>query len=214
MNAAVRNEDYGNISSTDPKISARFTGIDGLTLRASYGTSFRAASLGQTTGNDSNSRVFQTYDPLHPDEDQAAAIGTFRTILIGKNRDLEPEESTNYNIGASWIPDAIEGFQADIDYFSYKFENRVSVESAIDVLSTDPCGPKVVRDTTSTIPGAVNLDKFPGCPSEVGPVLIVNTSYFNSGTTEVDGIDLTLNYSMNVLGGDLNATWGSTYRNT
>ena len=214
INAAIRNEDYGNISSTDPKVSARFTGIDGITLRASYGTSFRAASLGQTTGNDSNSRVFQTYDPLHPDEDQAAGIGTFRTILVGKNRDLEPEESTNYNIGASWIPEAIQGFQADFDYFSYKFENRVSVEGAIDVLNSDPCGPKVVRDTTSTIPGAVNLDKFPGCPAEVGPVIIVNTSYFNSGTTEVDGFDVTLNYNMNLLGGDLTATWVSTYINT
>ena len=81
-------------------------------------------------------------------------------------------------------------------------------------LSSRSSGSKVVRDTTSTIPGAVNLDKFPGCPAEVGPVIIVNTSYFNSGTTEVDGFDVTLNYNMNLLGGDLTATWVSTYINT
>jgi iron complex outermembrane receptor protein len=211
VNVAVRREEYENYDSVDPKFSAKFGLMDGLTLRASWGTSFRAASLGQVTGNDANSRVDQTYDPLHPDEDASKAIGTFRTILIAKNPDLMPEESTNYNIGISWQPEQFSGFQADIDYFNYEFEKKVRAESAQDVLSSDPCGPNITRDTTSTIPNAQNLDKFPNCPSVVGPVTIVQIAYFNTGSTAVSGIDANFKYGMDVFGGEFTANWVSTY---
>lgn len=210
-NVAVRREEYEQYNSTDPKVSLKLGLMDDLTLRATWGTSFRAASLSQSSGGDTNSRVDQTYDPLHPDEDEAAAIGTFRTILIAKNPDLLPEESTNYNIGVSWAPEAIPGLTADIDYFNYEFDKKIRAEAAQDVLRSDPCGPAITRDTTSTIPNAQNLDQFPNCPSVVGPVTIVSIGYFNTGSTSVSGIDANIGYGMDVLGGELTANWVTTY---
>ena len=43
---AVRNEEYqGGFSETTPKIAVNWVATDDLTLRASYGTSFRAPSI-------------------------------------------------------------------------------------------------------------------------------------------------------------------------
>src|SRR5690606_217964 len=52
IQAAVRYEDYGGgVDTWDPKIAALFRPIPTVTLRGSFGTSFRAPSLFQTLGS-------------------------------------------------------------------------------------------------------------------------------------------------------------------
>ena len=146
---AVRTEDYGEVDSTDPKLGINWRIMDNLTARFSAGTSFRAPSLGNVVGNDASSYVAQVIDPINPAESNSA--GTFRTIILTKNPNLEPEESENFNIGLSWSPELSWGdgsheMQIDADYFDFEFENQIRSEDVVQVVKADPCGPKVVRD--------------------------------------------------------------------
>jgi len=181
----------------------RYALSDWLSLRASYGTSFRAPSLGQVVGNDTDAYVTEIADPLDPAEFNTGT-GTFRTILVSKNPDLEPEESTNYNFGFSLTPevpwgDGDHAFQVDVDWFSLTFENQVRAENANQVVREDPCGPQVQRDPTNAIqnPLLQNVGAT-ACPNNVGNVLIVETGFFNSGQTEVAGADIGAQYSFTV----------------
>lgn len=200
---AARQESYDpGLSSTDPKIGVRFIPAEWLTLRASFGTSFRAASIGQVVGTNSSSTVTEIIDPLDPVEIDTGT-GTFRTILVAKNPDLEPEESTSYNLGFSLVPQVPWGddshrFQIDFDWFSFTFENQIRAESAVQVVGGDPCSPKITRDPVNFIQGP-NASKGPTpCPANVGNVLIVETSFFNSGQTEVNGADIGAVYSFDM----------------
>ena len=214
---AVRTEDYGEVDSTDPKIGINWRIMDNLTARFSAGTSFRAPSLGNVVGNDASSYVAQVIDPINPAESDSA--GTFRTIILTKNPNLEPEESENFNIGLSWSPELSWGdgsheLQIDADYFDFEFENQIRSEDVVQVVKADPCGPKVVRDPVNFLVGALPSDGPTACPSAVGELLLVNLGYFNSGQTTTNGFDISARYSLDLLGGRLTAMSETTVMNT
>jgi iron complex outermembrane receptor protein len=207
LQLAVRYEDYGDVDSTDPKIGVNWRVIDSLTLRGSWGTSFRAPSLGNVVGDDAQSNVQQVLDPVNPAE--AGGAGTFRTIIFSKNPALLPEESENFNIGLSWAPELPWGggshaFQLDIDYFDFTFEKQIRVDDPIQVVATDPCGPQVVRDPVNFIvaPLPPPAGATP-CVEPVGELLLVNAGFFNSGKTDTAGVDLSMVYTFDWL----NSSW-------
>ncbi len=208
---AVRREEYSQgLESTDPKVGIKWSPTDWLSLRGSYATSFKAPSLKQVVGTDSTSWVAEVQDPIDPVEFNTGT-GTFRTILVAKNPDLEPEESDNYNFGVSFLPelpwgDGNHSLQVDLDYFTFDFENRIQVKPASLVVREDPCGPAVQRDPINFIPNPLLANDPTGnCGSgPVGNVLIVNQSFLNSGGTEISGVDLEAKYSFDV--GEANVT--------
>ena len=188
IQAAIRREEYDTgISSTDPKVGINFRATDNLAFRGSYGTSFRGPSVGHVVGEDVVSSQADVLDPLDPTV--VGGQGTFIVINRTKNPDLKAEESTNYNIGVSWIP--IDDLQLDVDYWSYEFDNKIFSESPADILARDPLGPQVIRDPSNPLPGS----------SGAGTILRIDTAFFNAGQTETTGIDISGRY---------NWFWGNT----
>ena len=205
---AVRQEEYSDDlgDSVDPKIGINFRPLDWMTVRGSYATSFRAPSLRQVVGNDRSAFVTEVQDPIDPIEFNTGT-GTFRTILLSKNTELLPEESTNWNVGVSFLPelpwgDDTHDFQIDVDYFLFEFENRIQVKPASLVVQEDPCGPNVQRDPINFIPGPLLVNDPTGnCGAgPVGNVLIVNQSFLNSGGTDISGVDVSARYSFDAWG--------------
>ena len=198
IQAAVRHEEYDTgISSTDPKLGIRLQVADALTLRASYGTSFRGPSVGHVVGEDVVSSQDDVIDPLDPTA--VGGQGTFIVINRTKNPNLLPEESTNYNIGFSLTP--IEDLQIDLDYWSYEFENKIFSESSADILARDPLGPQVIRDPSNPLPGTCNC----------GAILRIDTAFFNAGKTDTAGIDLSARYRWTWGAADIVARSETTY---
>lgn len=208
---AVRREEYSQgLESTDPKVGIKWSPTDWLSLRGSYSTSFKAPSLRFAVGTDSEGWVEEIRDPLDPVEFYNNT-GTFRTILVGKNPDLDPEESENFNFGASLLPelpwgDGNHSLQLDFDYFTFDFENRFQIKPSSQVVTADPCGPMVVRDTVNLIPDPLlENDPTGNCGSgPVGNVLIVKQSYQNSGGVKISGADFKAKYSFDI--GETNVT--------
>ncbi|MCG8436440.1 MAG: TonB-dependent receptor, partial [Gammaproteobacteria bacterium] len=203
---AVRRESYdqGLGSTTDPKVGINFRPVEWLTLRGSYSTAYRTPSLKQVVGTDASSRLRSVEDPLDPTEFGVGNLN-FRTARIAKNPDLLPEESTNYNIGVSFLPtlpwgDESHSLQIDVDYFDFDFENRIELKGAQEALSLDPCGPNVIRDPVVFIsdPLLVN-DPTGNCGSgPVGEILIIDQTYNNSGGTTTSGFDVSAVYTFDI----------------
>jgi iron complex outermembrane receptor protein len=169
MQLALRYEDYDAFSNVDPKLGINWRPIDSLSLRASVSTAFRAPALSQSVNTGVTSGVGQLVDPLDPLD----AEGTFRVINTVSNPDLQAEQSTNFNLGATWSP--LGDLRLSLDYWRFEFEDQVSLENAQQVLNENPTGPRVIRD-------------------EFGELLSVNVGFFNANTTETDGVDFRVDY--------------------
>lgn len=130
-NFAVRYEDFDEINedTTDPKVTLLWQPLDGLSLRGSWGTSFRVPSLQQTFG------------ALTTVANQVDLVGgtAFKPSITQGNPDLVPESATNYGIGFSWIPveGFLEGFALDVDYFHYDYDDIITRESSSTLIAED-----------------------------------------------------------------------------
>jgi iron complex outermembrane recepter protein len=121
IQAAGRYEHFSDFGSTvNGKLAARFEPIEGLGLRGSISTGFRAPSLHQqfystTSTNNVNGTLveigtFPVSDPV------AVALGS---------QPLEPEESMNYSAGVTFS--LIDGLSITADYYRIEIDERVVV---------------------------------------------------------------------------------------
>lgn len=179
-------EPAAGLDSFDPKVSLSFHN-ERFAARASYGTSFLAPSLFQQFGN----RVFRedVIDPL-------TATQTSARVRITGNRDLEPQQSTSFNLGVTFTP--IERLSAALDYWSFDFEDLLSIPSAQGIVNTDPLDPRVERDADNRI-------------------VLVNAPFFNAAKIEAAGLDLDITYKTPRVGSvgqfsiGAQGTWMQTY---
>ena len=160
--AAVRYEDYGTGvgDTTNPKLSLLWTPLDTLSLRASVGTSFRAPSVQQLFGAQTNFANISD-----PNNGGSSTFGGNRTV---GDPNLDPETSTAINFGASL---ALDNWELDFDYWDFSFEDVLTRESVQEVVNANPNDPiRVIRTSAGTI-------------------AIVNTRFINSNGIDTSGFD-------------------------
>ncbi|WP_417318711.1 TonB-dependent receptor plug domain-containing protein [Emcibacter sp.] len=117
VNMAVRHDSYDDVGkTTNPKFGINWMPVDGLKVRASYGTSFRAPLISQVYGN-SNALFGQNYQ----NPDGGTPILGF--AQSGPNLDLGPETATTWSVGADW--DVNDNFNISLTYFDVEYENQV-----------------------------------------------------------------------------------------
>jgi iron complex outermembrane receptor protein len=130
-NFAVRYEDFDEIgeNTTDPKITLLWQPVDGLSLRGSWGTSFRVPSLQQSFGS------LTTVD----NEVDVSGETTFKPAITVGNPELIPESAENWSVGLSWVPEGgiFEGFRIDVDYFDYHYEDIITRQPPSNILDAD-----------------------------------------------------------------------------
>ena len=163
VNVAVRHEDYGSGvgDTTDPKLSILWTPSDNLSFRGSVGTSFRAPSVHQLLGAQTNFANI-----ADPNLGGATTFGGNRTV---GNPNLEPEESTAFNLGVSW---SVANWDIDFDYWAFEFEDVLTRENHQEIVNLNPNDPTRVQRTSA------------------GTIAIVNTNFFNSTAIDTSGFDL------------------------
>lgn len=121
ISAAIRWEEYSDFgTTTNPKIGLNWVPVEGLTLRGSYGTSFRAPGLSENDPNSSGAGIYQFATvPL--------ANGTFVTpvVLGGGNAGLKPETATTWSAGFDLAPEALNGLRLSGTYFDIRYKNQI-----------------------------------------------------------------------------------------
>lgn len=231
LNIAGRFEDFDEIDENtfDPKFSLLWTPTQDLSVRGSYGSSFRVGSLLQLFGQ--NTSLLNSSDAFSGTGGLA-----FRPTLTDGNPDLKPEKADAFNIGFSWAPSegVLEGVSVDVDYYNFEVD---------DILTKEAHQVLINQDNASRCPNGVNTDPLagplcgafdadgdgvtdvfsigPGIPDKVirgpdGSFLRTQASYLNAQSLDTSGIDFTLAYQFSTenLGlwkFSLNGSWTIEY---
>jgi iron complex outermembrane recepter protein len=184
LGVAGRYENFSDFgSTTNGKITARYSPVEHLIFRASASTGFRAPSLNQGYWSAiSTNFLLNSQGTI-----EAVQVGTFRVNApiaraLGAT-DLKPEESRNLSGGLVWQP--LANLEVTADYFHINIDDRIVYS------------------------GNFNQDQLKPIlePFGVGGVRFLT----NAIDTETRGYDLVANYQHPLLGGriDLSAAYSS-----
>jgi iron complex outermembrane recepter protein len=212
FSAAVRGEDYDSFGRvTTPKFGVIYDPTADVTLKASWGKSFKAPTLLQRYQN----RIAFLWS--------AAAVGgsvspSDATALMsyGGNADLHAERARTWTASLALHPEALPGLDAELTWFAIDYTDRV-VEPVnyLQALSNPAYAEFVDRSPTlAQIQGLLatydsafyNLSGKAYDPSKV--VAIIHDQYVNAARQRIKGLDLSGSYRIE-LGGSALTVRGS-----
>jgi iron complex outermembrane receptor protein len=185
VTAALRYDDYSDAGSTwNPKIGAKWTPIQQLSVRGTWATGFRAPGLYEN-GTSASAGFTSAYDPVRCPVTGLAVDcnpGTVISINTG-NPQIKPEKSTSWTTGIIFEP--LNNLNGTLDYWSIEVKDQISIGSAQAVVSNPSNFPsaQIFRDSNN----------LPGIPNS-GTLLAVQTPYQNANVVKTDGIDFDLRY--------------------
>ena len=198
IDAAVRYDKYSDVGkTTNPKFGVNWKPVDELTLRGSYGTSFRAPTLPQIYGN-TNQLYVQSY------QNPAGGSPIVGVALSGGNLNLKPETASTWSVGADFQP--TRRAKLSVTYFNVDYKNQViGLLSDLAVLTrlAQYDGTGIITQGTAAGTLAANYvasgmavsGAFPGGnPANI--TLFVDGRSQNLGRSITRGIDFTANYAM------------------
>lgn len=124
--AAARWERYSDVgSTTNPKIGLAWKPRTGVTVRGSYGTSFRAPGFEDLVGSGFNLyQPLELADPLSP-TGTSIALG-----LFGNSDNIGPEKATNWTAGIDLTDWPLKGLRASASYFDIAYRDRIASATA------------------------------------------------------------------------------------
>ena len=195
VSAAVRFEDYSDFgTTTNPKFGIEWAPTKSLTLRGTFGESFRAPLLTEIDPNEFNGFAFP-----FPDPGSATGISTVM-FLFGDNPDLQPEEADTWTAGFDLAPESISGFNLSATYFDIELTNRIASLDVFTALSReDEFAAAITRNPDPAIaqefidmPGFNDFGQgLTGADIEV----ILDARLINAAITNLNGIDFNIGYS-------------------
>ena len=190
--------DFG--STTNPKVGIDWQPVRGLTLRGTYGRSFRAPGLrdlGSTVG--SYYAAAGLVDAFGVRDPSRGATQVNTLLLIGGNKALEPEKARTLSLGADLRPSVLPGFAASATFYDIVYDDVIGTPYGLGTLIfTDPTfASRVVRNpsaaqVTSAISNTVPFYfTFAAVPA-IGNLL--DLCQGNFGTRKTNGLDFDVNY--------------------
>ncbi len=199
IDAAVRYDHYDDVgSTTNPKVGVDWSPVDGLTLRGSYGTSFRAPLISQIYGN-SNALFGQSY------QNPAGGAPLQGFALSAPNLELGPETATTWSFGFEYNPTSSLRFGAT--YWNVEYKNQVETYLAdLAILNREDQfeGTGIILHGTDAAARVKELlaqgitlarGSFPGGdPNNV--TLFVDGRNNNLGRSKTKGIDFFASYAI------------------
>lgn len=197
ISAAVRTEHYGDVgTTTNPKIGLRWVPLEGLALRGSWGTSFRAPNLRELGAPTAVSPTILT-------------DGSGNQVIVlqrsGGNPDLTPEKARSWTVGLDLEPHSLAGFKASLTAFRTIFSRRIDLP-ALRNFSRALTDPSLAPFVQFVSPATNAQDRAlvdallaeaggaAGYPAEA-VAAVVDTRYVNTGRVDVAGGDIDVTYA-------------------
>ena len=152
VTGAVRYSDYSTSGGKATwKVGANLTAIPGVRLRGSYGTGFRAPTIGELFGSATRFDA-QLTDPCSASANPSAAIlarcaalgvpagyeqnNPQISVVTGGNPDLKAETSEGINVGLVWQPVNFNNrFTAEVNYYNIAIDGAIQQPSAATILN-------------------------------------------------------------------------------
>ncbi|GIL41590.1 TonB-dependent receptor domain-containing protein [Roseiterribacter gracilis] len=212
IDVAGRIDKYSDVGSTrNPKVGVDWMPLDGLTLRGSYGTSFRAPLLTQLRAS-SQGLFVQNYSD--PTRGGAVIQGV---ALSGGNLNLVPETATTRSFGAEYQPAFLPRAKIGVSYFSVNYANQITSYLAdLTVLNRESqfAGTGIINRNPSAATMAALLAQYPVLGGVIPPtvLLFVDGRQNNLSTTRARGWDFDLSYDLPTTPiGDFRFGFNATY---
>ncbi len=194
--------DFG--STTNPKVGIDWHPVDGLTLRGTYGRSFRAPGLrdlGSTVGSYYSAAglvdAFGVRDPSRG----ASQVNTL--LLIGGNKSLKPEKARTFSFGADLRPRFLPGFSASVTFYDIVYNDVIGTPYGLgSLIFTDPTfASRVIRNPTAAQVSAALVNTVPfyftfASVPTFGNLLDLRQGNF--GVRKTNGLDFDVNYHTKV----------------
>lgn len=189
-----RYSDFG--STSNPKVGVNWDPIEGLTVRGTYGRSFRAPGLrdvGATVGAyyyDAATAGVLARDPTRG----AAQVNT--VFLLGGNRDLQPEKAETYSIGVDWQPAFAPGLRASLTFYDINFTDVIGTPPTALVF-TDPTFASVVyrNPTAAQLESLLSIAVPVTLPTPLPAVgNLLDLRRGNFGVRKTNGLDFDVSY--------------------
>lgn len=215
VTAAVRYDKYSDFgSTTNPKVSFRFTPLQQLLLRGSVSTGFRAPSLFELNSAQTFTNTAATWDdPVlcpggkpNPGVSAAVACGQQFIELNGGNKNLKPEKSNSATLGLVFEPYA--GTSFSVDYWTIILRQQIGGAGLPDAtIFGDPL--KYAGLFHRAPDGTLSTDGSE-CPGAACG-FIFNPAQ-NFGKLSTNGVDLNASYRLRTLAaGNFTFSLNSTY---
>jgi iron complex outermembrane receptor protein len=203
LSLAVRYEDYSDFgSTTNPKVGLSWETGGGVTLRGSYGTSFRAPGLSE---NDplSGGNLLQG-----PTRTTLANGQVIYTVTFGGGRaDLKPEEATTWTAGFDFEPESLSNFKLGVTYFDVEYKNQIvdGVGRGALYYNNPAAFPEQVgfqgTPQFDVLRGVIERFGYtPTAPIDYSQpdLVLVDLRRANVGSVKANGLDLTARYSLDL----------------
>jgi len=215
MDLAIRYSDYDTFGdTTNHKIGVRWVPMDGLMIRGTSSTAFRAPSTSDLFQGASDNSP-EVSDPCQSNPTafciaNGVPIAGFEPIgdqlssTRGGNPDLQPEEADITTLGIVYSPSFVEGLSMTLDYWDIEITNAIST-----------IGEQLIL--TKCANEGVFCDKI--TRHGVDSVLYGNSSDIDDRTTNVGGVDssgydFNIRYSTELAIGTLRANMDTTFYDT
>jgi iron complex outermembrane recepter protein len=206
---ADRYERYSDFGSTNnPKVGVIWRPTNSLSIRSTYGTSFKAPLLSQL---DTRLEAVIAANVPAPNFETADVL-----TLIGGNAELASEDATSWTAGFDFHPESISRLHISATYYNIRYKDRIvapgqSIDSSEALGVADVLGPQIVQQDPSsaiveglaTDPSFVDFRCFGGtnCGRLDTVVAILDYRLHNLSDVRTSGIDLGIGYSTDVGGG-------------
>ena len=213
LTAAARYENYPGMGRvTTPKLGLVYEPDPNVSIKASWGRSFKAPTLFQQFTS------YETYLLLATDVG-AAPSGTI-VYASGGNPSLRPERARSWSAGIEVRPAPALRFWAS--YFNVHYRDRVtqpipgSIASAFSdpgyatLIDRDPSSARLDDIIAGALYGLTNFTDAPYDPATV--VALVDNRNRNVARQEIEGLDLGLQYGIDIAdGGRIDFSGSATY---
>jgi len=214
IDVALRYSDYDSFGdTTNHKIGVRWVPFDGLMVRGTSSSAFRAPStLDLFQGNTANSPEVTDKCAVNPtatciaDGVPAAGftpIGDQLSSTRGGNANLLPEEADIFTVGLVYSPEFFEGLSLTVDYWD------IEVTDAISTL-----GEQLILDSCADT--GEHCDKIVrhGAGPLFGNSSDINDRKTNVGGVDSSGVDFNIRYATEFDGGNLTFNLDTTHYGT
>ena len=119
ISAAVRTDNYSDFgSTTNPRFGARWSPATGVSLRASYGRSFRAPTESELSAGASSAVVIESFAKPN-------GSGTLPMIVLDGGKALSAERAKTLDFGVEYQPVNLQGVDFTLNYYDIRYVDRI-----------------------------------------------------------------------------------------
>jgi len=213
LSLAGRYDRYSDVGSTfNPKVGVSWRPLRSLGLRGNWGTSFRAPPFGWSSPSlVGDAEVALVNDPKSPSGKSLALE------LAGPNKDLRPETSTAWSVGADLAPPATPNLSLSVTYFGIDYKGKVRNAGPLvaDFLSYETeLASLITRNPTRAQLDAACRDvrRFYGTGICSDPItVIIDGRFLNLARITTHGVDVALDYAIDTSRGKWAFVLNGTY---